>query len=120
MTFDDDDDYIRPVRRGRSGIEWVAIVAIGVIIGTLTTDGLKLLAVNAWAKYQIEQIAKAGREARAVAEIRANERRAVQNEQARERAYESKFNSDECQFWRGVNAQNPSEKTRRGVAQHCP
>lgn len=120
MRIDEDDDYIRPARRGRSGTEWVAIVAIGVVVGTLTADGLKLLAVNAWARYQLEQIAQAGREAQHRAEIENREAVRRQTEQQRQLAYENKFNSNECQFWRDINAQNPSNKSRQGLAEHCP
>lgn len=120
VRVDDEDILVRPKTRSRSSFEWFGIITLSVVIGSLATDGIRLIAANAWANYQLEKMAKASREAqhRAKAEVeRANEAR---EEQIRQRGYEDRFNSNECRFWRDVNAQNPSNKSRQGLATHCP
>lgn len=122
----DVDEDIRPryQKRERSNGELLAIIFIAVFTGILAADGMRLLIVNAWVNYQLEEAAKEFRRATDRMSKETNERirqQAIQaqNHAARE-AYDRKFNSTECKFWRDVNAVNPSEKTRQGLAQHCP
>ena len=131
MRVDDEDISYRPVKRERTGSEWLGIIALAVLIGTLSADVVRLLTVSAWANYQMSKAADAARTAQTNAAIQlqnaANARseqtqrqQAAMIEQARQRAYEAKYNSDECRFWRDTNAINPSNKALKGIADNCP
>ena len=120
----DEDVRLHYQKRERSNGELFAIIFIAVFTGILAADGMRLLIVNAWVNYQLEEAAKEFRRTTDRISKETNERirqQAIQeqNQVARE-AYDRKFNSYECKFWRDVNAVNPSTKTRQGLAQHCP
>lgn len=131
MRVDDEDISYRPLKRERTSSEWLGIIALAVLIGTLSADVVRLLTISAWANYQMSKAADAARASQANAAIQmqnatnarneqAQRQQAAQMEQARQRAYEARYNSDECRFWRDTNAINPSSKAVKGIADNCP
>ena len=89
MLVDDEDVYIRPRLKGRSSFEWLGIITLAIVLGTFITDGIRLLAANAWMNYQLEQIAKELHSQKAEARQRAKAHQA----QLRARDVERKMNS---------------------------
>lgn len=122
LKLDMDEEIRQPrfYKRERSSAELFGIIFLAVVLGILAADGARLVIINAWANYQLERISQSMRAESARAEQRLNATREAQAAQARQRAYDEKFNSPECKFWRDMNAQNPGQKTRKGIAQHCP
>ena len=118
-----DDDEIRPTytpRRTRSSAELFSVIFLAVVLGILAADGARLLILNAWANYQLEQMQRAIKEGNEQARRDAQVARERMDELARKQAYDAKFNSVECKFWRGIHQQEQSDKTRRGLATSCP
>lgn len=118
-----DDDEIRRTyapRRTRSSAELFGVIFLAVVLGILAADGARLLILNAWANYQLEQMQRAIKEGNEQARREAQAARERMDAAAHRQAYDAKFNSVECKFWRGMHQQEPNEKTRRGIANSCP
>jgi hypothetical protein len=137
MIIDEEDRNAHKIyqKKSRSSAEWIVIIFIAVYAAILISDATKSLIVYAWANYQLQQIAKEISKstaeyqinARRIDEKREKERKAQLIQQAAENkakaeriAYDIKFNSNECKFWRDVYANNPDQKGRDKIAQHCP
>ena len=89
MRVDDEDVYIRPRHKERTSFEWLGIITLAIVLGTFITDGIRVLAANAWMNYQLEQIAKELHSQKAEARQRAKAHQA----QLRARDVERKMNS---------------------------
>lgn len=117
----DDEDIVVPSRAQpqRSRFELLGIITLGVMLGILAADSARLLIVNAWAQYQLEQLNKQVRQATSEA------RQAVEDKKAQalaERLSEErtqKLNSNECRFWMEMHSQNPGQKTQNGISKSC-
>lgn len=126
MRYEDDDEFTNRVykKHTRSNAEWLALIFIGVFLAILASDGVRFLVVRAWANHQLEQAAKEIQRVTEQLNQQANTQNRQRAEQARaqaeRKAYDAKFNSNECVFWRDVHARNPGQKTQEGVAKHCP
>lgn len=132
LRYEMEERYARrPIQPERSSFAWLGIIVIGVMLGTLAADAARLMIVNAWARYQMEQMqAELNRAAeqqrlenQAQAEARQQQQfqqQQQQIQQQQELEFNRKLNSDECQFWTATHQVNPSSKTQAGMAEHCP
>lgn len=115
MRVDDEDIYIPPRPRERSSLEWLGIITLAIVLGTFITDGIRVLAANAWMNYQIEQLAKKARSERAEAQRQAEA--SLQALKAQEA--EKKMQSHECRFWWEQYNENPNAKNSAKKMQSC-
>lgn len=115
MRVDDEDVYIRPRQKERSSFEWLGIITLAIVLGTFITDGIRVLAANAWMNYQLEQIAKEISSERA--EVR--QQTQVRHEKLRALEVERKMQSHECRFWWEQYWNNPSVKNEARKMQSC-
>jgi hypothetical protein len=115
MRVDDEDIYIRPRQRERSSFEWLGIITLAVVLGTFLTDGIRVLAANAWMNYQLEQITKELQSQKSEARQKAEALQAKLRVQEAER----KMNSYECRFWWGQYRNNPTAKNEAKKMQSC-
>jgi hypothetical protein len=115
MRVDDEDVYFRPRQRERSSFEWLGIITLAIVLGTFITDGIRVLAANAWMNYQLEQLAKELNGGRAETRRRAE----VQQEALRQQEAERKMHSYECRFWWAQHRENPTAKSESMKMQSC-
>ncbi|WP_252272774.1 hypothetical protein [Pseudomonas subflava] len=115
MRVDDEDVYIPPRPKERSSFEWLGIITLAIVLGTFITDGIRLLAANAWMNYQFEQLAEELRSSRAEARQQAEVRR----EELRAQESERKMQSYECRFWWEQHQANPNAKNNAKKMQSC-
>lgn len=115
MRVDDEDVYIRPRQKERSSFEWLGIITLAIVLGTFITDGIRVLAANAWMNYQLEQLAKELRSERAEVRQQAEAR----SEALRAQAAEKKMQSHECRFWWEQFQNNPTAKNEARKMQSC-
>lgn len=115
MRVDDEDIYIPPRPRERSSFEWLGIMTLAIVLGTFITDGIRVLAANAWMNYQLEQIKKELHSQR----VEAREKAKTQLEQLRAQEAENRMQSHECRFWWNQNSNNPSAKNEARMMQSC-
>lgn len=115
MRVDDEDVYFRPRQRERSSFEWLGIITLAIVLGTFITDGIRVLAANAWISYQLEMLAKDIRSERAEARQQAELRRT----ELLERAAEQKMHSHECRFWWEQYRNSPTAKYEARKMQSC-
>jgi hypothetical protein len=115
MRVDDEDIYIPPRPKERSSFEWLGIITLAIVLGTFITDGIRVLAANAWMNYQLEQLAKELRSERAETQQRAG----VQREALRAQEAEKKMQSYECRFWWDQFRSNPTAKNEAKKMQSC-
>lgn len=115
MRVDDEDVYIPPRPRERSSFEWLGIITLAIVLGTFITDGIRVLAANAWMNYQLEQLEKEARNERVEAQRQAEAR--LQTLKAQEA--EKRMQSYECRFWWEQYRGNPSAKTEAKKMQSC-
>ncbi|MBD9426715.1 hypothetical protein IB232_15370 [Pseudomonas sp. PDM15] len=115
MRVDDEDVYIRPRHRERSSFEWLGIITLAIVLGTFITDGIRVLAANAWMNYQLEQLSREFQrgkaESRRDAELR---QQALQKQQI-----ERRLQSYECRFWWDQFRDNPTAKNEAKKMQSC-
>lgn len=123
MQIDEDDIVYRRESRGRSSTELVIILAVGIACGTLLANTVQLLAVTAYAKYQIEM---ATRQLQRELASEQENRQQRENTRAREAVHQQEelrrnriLNSDLCRFWTEQSQRNPGQKTSAGVKEHC-
>lgn len=115
MRVDDEDIYIPPRPRERSSFEWLGIITLAIVLGTFITDGIRVLAANAWMNYQLEQIQKELHSQKADARKSDEARRA----QIRAQELEQKMNSYECRFWWDQYRNSPNAKNEAKKMQSC-
>lgn len=120
MRLDDEDIIVKPRAQPRpSRFELLGIITLGVMLGTLAADGVRVLIVNAWAQYQVEQLSQQVRQASIEARQAAADQKAqaLAEQLAEER--ERKLNSNECRFWMEMHNQNPGQRTQNGISKSC-
>jgi hypothetical protein len=115
MRVDDEDVYIRPRHKERSSFEWLGIITLAIVLGTFITDGIRVLAANAWMNYQLEALAKELHSQRADARQKTEARQAELRAQEAER----KMNSYECRFWWDQYRNNPNAQNEAKKMQSC-
>ena len=115
MRVDDEDVYIRPRHRERSSFEWLGIITLAIVLGTFITDGIRVLAANAWMNYQLEQLAKELRSERTEARQKIEARQEV----LRAQEAEKKLRSHECRFWWQQYSESPTAKNEAKKMQSC-
>lgn len=123
MQVDEDDVIFRREPKGRSSIELVVILAVGITLGTLISNGIQFLVVTTYAEYKLEQAARKMQTEAAQRQERMQQRelqirQAELNQQQAQRR-ERVLTSDECVFWTEQNQRNPSQKTIDGVNRSC-
>lgn len=115
MRVDDEDVYIRPRHKERTSFEWLGIITLAIVLGTFITDGIRVLAANAWMNYQLEQLSRELKRDRAE-----NERSAKLRQQAFEKQQiEKRLQSHECRFWWEQHSNNPTAKNEAKKMQSC-
>lgn len=115
MRVDDEDVYIPPRPRERSSFEWLGIITLAIVLGTFITDGIRVLAANAWMNYQLEQLAREARGERAEAQRHADARLGALKVQEAEK----KMQSHECRFWWEQHSNDPTAKNAAKKMQSC-
>lgn len=115
MRVDDEDVYIPPRPRERSSFEWLGIITLAIVLGAFITDGIRLLAANAWMNYQIDQLAKELHTERDEARQKAEAR----HETSLAEEAEAKMQSHECRFWWDQYRDSPSAKNEARKMQSC-
>lgn len=125
LRYEMEERYARrPIQQERSSFALLGIIILGVMLGTLAADAARLVAVNAWARYQMERMnaelkeAAEWRQLEQLAEAESQHRQRL--EQQKQLEYNRKLNSEQCQFWTATHKVNPSGKTQAGMAEHCP
>ena len=120
MRLDDEDIIVKPrAEPRRSSFELLGILTLGVLFGTLAADGVRLLIVNAWAQYQLEQLNQQVRQASIEARHAAADQKAQAIAEQLIEERERKLNSNECRFWMEMHNQNPGHKTQNGISKNC-
>lgn len=120
MRLDDEDIIVKPRAQPRpSRFELLGIITLGVMLGTLAADGARLLVINAWAQYQLEQYNHQVRQASAEARQAAADKKAQALTEMLAEEREKKLNSNECRFWMEMHNQNPGQKTQNGISKSC-
>lgn len=115
MRVDDEDVYIPPRHKERSSFEWLGIITLAIVLGTFITDGIRVLAANAWMNYQLEQLSREFQ--RDNAEIK---RKAELRQQAFEKQQsERRLQSHECRFWWDQFQSSPTAKNEARKMQSC-
>lgn len=125
LRYEPEERYPRrPTHQERSSFAWLGIIVIGVMLGTLAADAARLMIVNAWACHQLEkmhtELNRVNERERLESQALEAKRQQQQTQQQHRIEYERKLNSEECQFWKATHQVNPSSKTQKGIAQHCP
>ncbi|WP_141210284.1 hypothetical protein [Pseudomonas aeruginosa] len=129
-----DTDEIRAPRAPRlhpiGRFEWLAIITIGVTLGSLLKDGIELMFAKAIAERYAQEVSqelkhsteriKKGTEAikqRSIQRSFELEQQRLNQNAENERL--KRLNSSECQFWMEQDQNNPSNKTKDRVTRAC-
>lgn len=123
MRVDDNEirNSVNPKQSSIGRLEWLGIIALGVMLGGLLHDGARVLIANAQIKYELERLKSQAEKAKKQRQHELAQNRAITQQNAIDAEIRRQLNSNQCQFWLQQNRLNPgTQKVMEGIQTYCP